>query len=119
MTTDNADEKIYTFVNVVFKETDETTYCYLADFEIHAEDLAEVMTAEGKKYTVVAYIDRTTADKAPYPFEKLKHITSRVAKDSPHYAALYSKYILDCVTDWNKNDPFPEDFANDGDFEED
>ena len=93
MKDDSAYDKIYTFANVIFNEEDRATYCYIADCEIHAGDLAAVQTSEGKKYTLVAYIDRTTADKAPYPFEKLKHIVGRVAKDAPEYAALYRKYL--------------------------
>ncbi len=87
------DDKIYTFANVIFKCTDECTYCYISDFEIHAGDFAEVITDEGAKYTLVAYIDRTTADKAPYPFEKLKSVKSRVPKGSPQYEDLFKKFL--------------------------
>lgn len=102
MKDERADDKIYTFANVIFKESDQGTYCYIADCEIHAGDLAAVVTDEGKKYTLVAYIDRTTADKAPYPFEKLKHIVGRVPKGAPEYVALYRKYIRPHPHLWDK-----------------
>lgn len=91
---ETCDQTIHTFANVIFNEDDQTAYCYLSDIEIHAGDLAAVLTDEGTKYVLVVYIEKATADKSPYPFEKLKHILSRVPKDAPQYAALYQKFLL-------------------------
>lgn len=99
-----ADNTIHTFANVIFKENDRATYCYLADCEIHAGDLAAVMTEKGRKYVLVAYIDKATADKAPYPFEKLKRIEGRVTKGAPKYDELYNKYLKPTAYIWDDDD---------------
>ena len=86
-------DKTYVYACVLFASNMNGTYTYIADEEIHAGDIAVVETAEGEKYTLVAYLVKGTAEEAPYPFEKLKHITARVPKGSPDYAALYDKYL--------------------------
>ena len=119
---DSADDKIYTFANVIFKEDDEATYCYIADEEIHAGDLAQVLTDEGTKYVLVAYIDRTTADKAPYPFEKLKRIKGRVAKGAPEYDALYKKFLKRRPYVWDEKSGEQTElydvFSDDGNYDD-
>ena len=113
------DDKMYTFANVIFKENDQATYCYIADDEIHAGDLAAVQTQEGKKYTLVAYLTHATAKDAPYPFEKLKHIVGRVAKGTPEYDELYIKFLSPRAYILVDDETYPDIAADDAYFDDD
>ncbi len=102
-------DKTYVYACVLFASNMNGTYTYIADEEIHAGDIAVVETAEGEKYTLVAYLVKGTAEEAPYPFEKLKHIKRRIEKGGDEFERIYEAVFEPQNSEDMWDDPLPDD----------
>lgn len=107
------DATIYTYAGVIFSPSAKTPYTYLADGEVHANDIAVVETSEGEKYTLVVFLSRGSAKDAPYPFEKLKRIKKIIKKSDADYKSIYDREFSKPQIEEADCD---DEFFDDGDF---